>query len=167
MALVCLSLCAITSSDVIAIISLLITSILGIWIGSTVQKNLTNNRALKEYYIGEVKLINDDYSSFLNCLFKSAITSKDIQEWFKVMNIKIETIQSSIVSELDILPEVLANHITMKQYVTNSNEFNSCYQHKSLILTTSTRDRILEIHRDLKNSFVKIIIDINRARIKK
>lgn len=156
-------LCTISLSDWIAIISLLVTSGIGIWIGSTVQRNLTNNRALKEYYIGEIKLINEDYSEFLNCLFKGATTSKDVQEWFKVMNIRIETIQSSIVAELNILPEVLANHITMKQFVTNSNEFNSCYQQNSLILTASTRNTILEIHKNFKNSFVKVIIDINKA----
>lgn len=159
--------CNISTADWINIVSIIITSALGVWIGSTVQRNLTNNRALKEYYIGEIKLINDEYSIFLNCLFKSQSRSKDVQEWFKIMNIKIETIQSSIVQELDILPEVLANHITMKHYVTNTNEFNTCYQENSLILTPQTRNKMLEIHTDLKNSFVKIIIEINRSRIKK
>jgi hypothetical protein len=157
----------ITTSDWIQIVGIIMTSLIGIWIGSTVQGNLTNNRALKEYYISEIKSINDDYSLFLKCLFKNEVTSKIAQEWFKVMNIRIETIQSSILNELDTMPEILANHITMKQFVTDTDEFDSCYKKDSLVLNPGTRNHVLELHKFLKNSIVKTIIDINRAKRKK
>ena len=154
------------TSEWIDVVGIFLTSGIGIWIGSTVQKNLTNNRALKEFYISEIKLINDDYSGFLKCLFKGEISSKTAQEWFKVMNMRIETIQDSIISETDVLPEILANHITIKQFVTHTEEFDAYYRQKALILNPSTRNTILDLHKRLKNSFVKSIIGINRAHIK-
>ncbi len=58
-----LMICCIQGSDWIAIIDIVITSIIGIWIAVAVQNNLTKSRYLKEYFINEVKDIRDLYKS--------------------------------------------------------------------------------------------------------
>jgi hypothetical protein len=151
-------------SDYIDIISLVVTSSIGIWIGVSVQKNITTNRGLVEFYIGEIKIINQEYSNFLSELFNGGCSSSKIQEWFKIMNIKIETIQESIVKELQVYPEILASHITMKQFVTGTEEFNAKYSNTCFNPTPIIKGRILEIHSNLKCAFVKSIIDINKAK---
>jgi hypothetical protein len=153
----------ITTSDWIDIISLVATSSIGIWIGVTFQKNLTKNRSLKEYFINEIRLMNEEYSSFLSTLYTERTSSRSVQEWFKIMNIKIETIEVSIVSQMNVLPEILYQHIRMKQFVTSTVEFNTYYQQNTLHLTPPTKNSILQIHSDFKKTVVKAIIDINKV----
>lgn len=152
-----------TNSDWISLINIFITSCIGVWIGVVVQKNLTTNRALKEYFVSEINGINLSYTSFMKLLYTNKLSSKGVQEWFKIMNIRIEIAEESIKSQLNIKPTILSNHVKLKQYVTNLEEFNNCYKKEKLMLLLTSRNEILEMNRGIKNSIVKIVVDINKA----
>lgn len=162
------SLCIITNSistsDWVDIVSILVNSIIGIWIGYTVQVNLTKNRALKDYFIEEIKTINGSYSTFLSCLYKGVSNSKDVKDWFKVMTIKIEAFENSLKSELCINTNLLVQHNKLKQYLTEVDEFNDHYKKPHLTLSALTKSTLLDEHKNLKNIIIKIIIDINKAK---
>lgn len=155
-----------SNSDWIDIINILVTSIIGIWIGLVVQRNLTTNRAVKEYFISEISAINSTYMAFLNNLYKGNLSSRNIQEWLKIMNIRIEIVEESIQSRLKVKSLILSNHIKLKQFVTSLEEFNNSYANNKLMLSVTNRNELLEMNRCLKNSFVKIVVDINKASTK-
>src|SRR5688500_6538382 len=115
------------TADWIALFDIAVTSIIGIWIARTVQNSFATRRALKEHYINEIKSVSAEYNTFLNLLYGNTGNSKNIQQWFKIMNIKLETIEQSIHFELIVDPNVLQNHIILKQFVTGSHEFNTFY----------------------------------------
>ena len=48
-------------SDWISVCNLIVTSFIGIWLALIVQKNFTINRAIKDYYIQEVKDVRKLY----------------------------------------------------------------------------------------------------------
>ncbi|MGN6601471.1 MAG: hypothetical protein ACTHK8_03415 [Ginsengibacter sp.] len=153
-----------SASDWIAIVNIIITSLIGVWIGLIVQKNLTTNRAVKDYFISEVNGINSSYMTFLNRLYKDRLSAKYIQEWLKVMNIRIEVAENSMKSYLKVRPEVLENHISLKKFITSCNEFNSGYKNPNITFEVATKNYMLEMNRSLKNAFVKIVVDINKAK---
>jgi hypothetical protein len=154
----------ISISDWISISEILITSCIGIWIGISVQKNLTNNRALKEYFIIESQEIKKAYSNFLNCTYKGNSSSKSISEWFKIMTIRIDTFQGFLKKELVITPRVLPSHNNLKRYITGTDEFNNNYNLPQIELSVLTRNRIIELHSEIVKAITQNVISINRAK---
>lgn len=71
-----LSLC---KSDWIAVLNLVVTTIIGIWLAVIVQKNFTINRAIKDYYIQEIKDVRKLYVDFLNNIYKGKASAKTIK----------------------------------------------------------------------------------------
>lgn len=154
-------------SDWIAIINILVTSIIGVWIGLVVQKNLTTNRAVKDYFINEMNAINSSYMAFICKLYKCKLSARSIQEWLKVMNIRIEVAENAIKTHLKVNPQILDNHVTLKQFITSLEEFNNGYKDPFIILSTRSKQKILEQNRSLKNAFANVIVDINKANNRK
>lgn len=68
-------------SDWISVCNLIVTSAIGIWLALIVQKNFTINRAIKDYYIQEIKDVRKLYVDF----FKQCVQRKDFCKKYKRM----------------------------------------------------------------------------------
>lgn len=151
----------------VSIVDVLITSGLGLWIGVTFQKNLSNNRALKDYYKEEIQLLNGELSSFTDQLLAGKCNAQDLKEWFKVITIKAETLQNSIIVQLkDVYPGVLKEIIDLKQFVTGTSEFNTQYNNEYLTLDVQSRNKVLEHQKCIKEGIVSLIVFMNRASVR-
>ncbi len=155
-----------TLSNWISILDIFITSIIGVWIGVSVQRNLTTNRAVKEYFINENRNIKEKYNKFMNDLYCNRISSEQIKEWFKIMTIKINTFEGFIANEYKLKPEISNIHNNLKYMITDSEDFNTQYKNKQIKFSAITKNEILMFHSDLSNSLTKLIIEINRANRK-
>lgn len=89
-------------SDWISVCNLIVTSFIGIWLALIVQKNFTINRAIKDYYIQEVKDVRKLYVDFLNNVYKGKISAKNIKEWFKIVSNRINCVERSLNDSLKI-----------------------------------------------------------------
>lgn len=154
---------SINISDWISIANILVTSSIGIWIVTAVQKNFTINRSVKEYFISECQEIRKQYTEFLNCLFKESRSSKSSVEWFRLMTIKINNYEAFLKDEFNFEPRISKTHNEIKQYVTDVDEFNDCFNKPNLVLTPTTRRKILEMHKEFTKELTKNVIEINRA----
>src|ERR1035437_4576625 len=114
-------------SDWISITNIVVTSLIGLWIGISVRRNFTISRAVKDYFILECHEIKKDYREFLNCLYKDSKSSKSIIEWFKIMTIKIDIFENFLKDEFKVNPNMLQSHNKLKQYITETEEFNESY----------------------------------------
>lgn len=155
-----------TTTDWITILDIVITSTIGIWIGVSVQKNLTTNRAVKEYFINENRDIKEKYNKFMNDLYSNHISSEQIKEWFKIMTIKINTFEGFITNEYRLKPEISSVHNNLKYMITGSDDFNTQYKEKYITFSNSTKNEILLFHTDLSNCLTKLVIETNRANRK-
>lgn len=155
-----------TTSDWIAVCDILITSIIGVWIGVSVQKNLTTNRAVKEYFINENREIKEKYNKFMNDLYSNRNSSEQIKEWFKIMTIKITTFEGFITNEYRLKPEISNIHNNLKYMITGSDDFNTQYKEDHITFSNSTKNEILIFHTDLSNCLTKLVIETNRANRK-
>ena len=62
-------------SDIIDAIALVVT----VWIAIVVQRNLTKNRYLKDYFINELKGLREEYRVFFIDLQNQELNSKSIK----------------------------------------------------------------------------------------
>lgn len=147
----------------IAITDILITVSLGIWIGISVNRNFTNNRAIKEYFITESQSIRKDYLSFLNCLYKEKGSSRLIIEWFKIMTIKIDVFEKYLKDEFKVDPQILTIHNGLKKFITDSEELNAHYSQEVIKFSPLNKKRIIEESARFSNELTRIVIEINRA----
>ena len=156
-----------THTELIGIANIFVTLSIGSWIGFSVQKNLTTNRAVKEYFINENKDIKDKYNKFINDLYTCKISSEQIKEWFKVMTIKINTFEGFIQDEYKVKPDISTVHNNIKYHLTGSDEFNTQYKNAKITFSSTTKNEILSFHSHLSYNLTKMIIDINKANRKK
>lgn len=152
-----------TPSDWISILDIGLTSVIGIWIGVSVQKNLTTNRAVKEYFINENSEIRNDYIKFIDELYASKLSSEQIKEWFRLMTIKLNTFEGFMKNEYIISPELLSIHNQLKHMLTGSDDFNDQYRSAHITFCSQVKEDILRYRTSLSNSFTKLILEINRA----
>jgi hypothetical protein len=150
-------------SDWISISGIVITSAVGLWIGVSVRRNFTINRSVKDYFISECQDIKKSYGIFLNCLYKDSKSSKSIIEWFKLMSIKIDIFEKFLKEEFKVDPQILITHNQLKQFITETDEFNETFNEPTFKLTSPIKRKIVEIHEGFSKELTKIVIQINKA----
>ena len=156
-------LCGLQISDWIAVVEIIVTSAIGIWVAITVQNNLTKSRYLKEYFINEVKDIRDLYKSFINRLYKSEISAIDIKDWFKVMSERTQNLDKFLGEEYCKFDK----HAEIQQTITSMDEFNENYKEPTISFANSSKKEILKLHSELSCVLTQRIIDINSAKKRK
>lgn len=152
-------------SDWISIINILITSLIGIWIAISVQKNFTKSRYLKEYFINEVKDIRDLYKQFVNQLYKNRISAKDIKDWFKIMSERTQNLDIFIRKKYKIDNSlIVSKHAEIQQEITSMDNFNEQYRETTVSFTNSSKNEILKLYSELNRILIQRVIDINSTK---
>lgn len=157
-----LSLC---KSDWIAVLNLVVTTIIGIWLAVIVQKNFTINRAIKDYYIQEIKDVRKLYVDFLNNIYKGKASAKTIKEWFKIISNRIDCIERSLNDSFYIKDSDIGKiHSEIQNFITGTEDFNNNYRASQLIFSEGTKNDILTYHTKLLKCFTDVVVKINKAK---
>lgn len=152
-------------SDWISILNILVTSIIGIWIAIAVQNNLTKSRYLKEYFINEVKEIRDLYKQFVNQIYKSKVSAKDIKEWFKIMSERTQNFDKFIREKYKIENSlILTKHAEIQKVITSMDDFNEQFKDDTVEFSNSSKNDILRLHSELSCVLTQRVIDINSTK---
>ena len=152
-------------SDWISICNLIITSFIGIWLVLIVQKNLTINRAIKDYYIQEINDVRKLYIDFLNNIYKGNRSAKNIKEWFKIISNRIECVERSLNESFYIKDSNISKiHSEIQNFITGTEDFNNGYRDSKLIFNESTKNEILVFHTNLIKCFIDVVVKINQAK---
>lgn len=159
-------LCSLKNGEIISLVEIIVTIIIGIWIGVSVQKNLTTNRSVKDYFISESKEIRSRYRNFMNDIWSEKSKAKDIKAWFKIMTIRIDIFEKFLSYEYKLDPDITNYHNIIKKYITDTEEFNKNYKKEFIIFEASTKNDFIKLHRDLIKELTRNVIGINRARRK-
>lgn len=150
----------ITVSDVIQIVGLLIT----IWIAIIVQRNLTKNRYLKDYFINELRNVREEYKLFFSELYSSKLNSKDIKNRLKILSMRLRSIDAYIDKNFTTKSSRLVDvHSEFQQYITGEDEFNSQFKAKSIVFSESVKTQILSFQGNIVDSLTQRVVDVNNA----
>ncbi len=150
-------------SDIISVISLIVNSLLAIWVVIILQKNLTNKRYLKDHLITEVKNLREDYKKFLNELYCGNLKPDKITPWFKLMNIKVQGVMKIIYQKYKIDEHYLENYqVELRELVTDLKEFNENYKdNKPIVLDSNSEKELIQFQQNNSSKFNDLIIKIN------
>ena len=91
--------CTMSCSDIISIVDIAITTFVGIWLAIGVQRSLTKNRYLREYFINELNNIREEYRSFFVDIYSGALSAKTIKDRLKIMSLRIGSFDKYIHQE--------------------------------------------------------------------
>jgi hypothetical protein len=155
---------SLSTSDVINLAGIVVNIIIGAAIVFIIQKRLSDDRGVKDYFIKEVCDIKDEYSKFINKLFNSGVTTKHTLEWFKSISTRISQLEHFMEYELQIdSPSILILNRELHQIVTSSTEFNNSFKKTSYSPSNASKNKISDAYKNLKFSFVRAIVIINKA----
>lgn len=153
-----------SSSDWIQIVNILVTISLGYWIGSTVQDSLANNRAVKDYFIEELKNIKSKYDEFLDDLKNSNLSSNQIKESLKMITLKIKKFEEFLHIEFKINSDILKYHNQFKYKITFSDEFNQSFNETKYNLNNDDLHLVYKHQKKILDLFTKTVICINKSQ---
>lgn len=157
--------CKIGLSDWISIVSIIINSLLAVWIVTNIQKNQINKRVLKDFIIKEFIDIRSQYKDKIENLYNSKIHPKPLLPWFKLMNIKVINLMNIANTKYKIDKDLLHPfQIDLRDMITENESFIKAYSGNSEIkLTDSERSRIVQFLQDNSHVFNDLIVKINDA----
>mgnify|MGYP006446217159 CR=1 FL=1 len=153
----------ITINNIISIIGILIQSGIAIWVVRILQKRIEKQRYLKNHLIQEVKLVKDEYKTFLQSLQTGQIRPKYVVPFFKLINTKIEDLNEIMHIKYDFDKyELKEYHIEIRYLITNLEEFNNNYRNNEKIeLSNESLNQLIFFQQRNYNKFNKTIIKIN------
>lgn len=155
-------------SNGIAIADILITSFFGIWIASSLQRNVTKARYIREYFISELMEIRDDYSVFFKELYNSELAAQTISSRLKVISCRINNLDEYIHQYYNIEKTLLKDaHFKFQTYITGTNEFNDQYSCDRVKFEANTILLVTKEQAEIVKAMTQRVLDINSAKTRK
>lgn len=150
----------VTCGDILQLFSLGIT----IWIGIIVQRNLTKKRYLKDFFIGEIKNIREDYKLIFNDMLTNSLSSREIINRFKSLSGRIRTIDETLKQHDHCDSTGLRDaYFEFQQYITGLDDLNSQYKNKHVTFTEVARSKMFEYQGTIIAAIMQKVIEVNNC----
>lgn len=159
------SLFSYSSSDKINVIGIVVNVLIGAIIAIMIQKKLSDDRGVKDYFIRDLEDITSEYKKFRNGLYGDQCTARFMIEWFKNTSMKLNHLEEFLESDLSIkTAELQTYNRKIHQIITNSEPFSVAFKsNDKVVLSNKLRREISEEMEKLKHNIIRTIIAINRA----
>lgn len=150
----------VTVSDILQFVGLIVT----MWIAIVVQKKLTKNCYLKDYFINEIKDLRNEYRILFADIQSSKLNSKTIKDRVKIISLRIKTIEDYSTRYFSIESSNLKLlHSEFQQFITGTDDFNNQYKKITITFSDMTITKILEYQKDIVDELTLCVININNA----
>ena len=158
-----LLLCYLNSSDWINVSGIAVNAILGIAI-ALIIKRISNKRAIKDYFMNEIKNIREDYRKFLIDLFGGKFTFNSTNNWFQVMNMRLINLEETLknIHKISNFGAKDLNH-DLRDIITNHQDFNDAFNKSSVTISQLHKQEIVKKQAEISKSLMDTIIDINNS----
>lgn len=151
-------------SEIISIIDILVTIIVGFWLTRYFSIHDSRSRVLKDYYIDEVKVLQNDVRTFFARLLSNHIPGSELSRWYKSHKNKFYTFDSNIRESFPIeCPRVSEELFKLHHEITNFEEFNNGFSNGEFNFRPQTRKRISELECDALSLLNDYLIQVNSS----
>ena len=152
-------------SDLLAILDIVVTIVIGFVITHMVSVRDSRTRAIKDYYIQELADIKSEINKFYASLFKGDLEAKEIIGWYSAIRNRIDSFDQSVRKTFTIYEGSIAKKLFLNyKYITNSNDFNSNYNQGKIIFRAATKNAIGKNEKQLYTLVERTLYDINNVR---
>ena len=154
-----------TLSDLLAILDIVVTVLIGFVITHMVYVRDSRTRAIKDYYIGELAAIKAEINNFYSQLFKGEYEAKDIISWHSSIRNRINSFDKAVrktfrLYDVDIKERLFLNY----KHITDSEDFNANYSNGKISFGGKSKRDIGYDERKLYLLIDQTLYDINNAR---
>lgn len=145
--------------------AIVVQALLAWWIVRTTQNRVNNRRVLKDYFINEVKVLRDEYATFLNKIHDDSIVPSTVTPYFKMMNIKANSLTKMLHKKYKIEQAILLPYkMVLPDIFTNSPEFNQNFRlNKPILFSDKTKINVIKFQQDYSHLFTDLVMKINEA----
>lgn len=151
-------------SEIISIIDILVTIIVGFWLTRYFSVHDSRSRVLKDYYIDEVKVLQNDVRAFFARLLSNHIPGSELSRWYKSHKNKFDTFDSNIRESFPIeCPNVSDELFKLHHEITNFDEFNNGFSTGAFNFRPQTRKRISELECHALSLLNDYLIQVNNS----
>lgn len=156
-----------STSDWFTLADIIITAAVGIWIATTIQNNFAKTRALKDYFISELTVLQSDYRDFVSKIWNSELDAKSIKDTFKVLSARIDTLNDLMHKTFKIKNTIIKDaHVKFQQELTGVEELGEQYNECSVTLLNTTKTMLMPLHNKIIEAITERVIDINKSKLK-
>lgn len=146
--------------NIISIIEIIVNIILAIYIAKIIQERVNNKRALNDFLISEINELKYHYKDFFSKLYMNKYNFYSINEWFKIMTMRIEILNES--PEFTRIDEILEIHNSIRNSITNSESFNDQFSDTYFEIPTELKHSLISENKKLMLEIFNCIKAINK-----
>ncbi|MDE6449228.1 MAG: hypothetical protein K2L41_04005 [Muribaculaceae bacterium] len=151
-----------SSADFVAIAGVVVSVILSTWVVTWQSRT----RAQRDFFIKEVDCLKTDYSTFIDDIRSSKLSSRQIGAGFKNFSSRIRMLNEVVESEYHISRNnVFKNHGKFQILVTGLQSIEDQYNRESVSLTTDEQTTVMSNFQPLTRSMIDLIVEINKANV--
>ncbi len=151
----------------IAIADIVVTIIVGVVITFYIDRNYNKSRYIREYFIGELKDIKNEYASLFRDVYSGEISSKMLLARLKIFSIRINNFDAHIHKTYKIKNTLLKDaHSKFQQEITFTDEFNEQFKKTKIVFEANTISQLSQLHAEIIKSITQRVLDINSANQK-
>lgn len=152
-------------SDLLAILDIVVTVVIGFVITHMVSVRDSRTRAIKDYYIQELAAIKSEINNFYASLFKGELEAKEIIGWYSAIRNRIDSFDQAVRKTFTIYEGSIAKKLFLNyKYITNSNDFNTNYNQGKIKFRAATKIAIGKNEKQLYMLVERTLYDINNVR---
>ena len=156
-----------STSDWLTLADIIITAVVGIWIATTIQTNFAKTRALKDYFISELTVLQSDYRDFVSKIWNSELDAKSIKDTFKILSARIDTLNDLMHKTFKINNAIIKDaHVKFQQELTGVEELGEQYNERFVTLLNTTKTMLMPLHNKIIEAITERVIDINKSKLK-
>ena len=151
-------------SDFLTLVNIGITLIVGFYLTHWFSVRDSRHRALKDFYINEVKSLSDDIGETFRKLKSGEITGEQFVQWFNSIERRLENLDEDIMEAFPIFLVSIYNPVfEAHMAISNSEDFNNNYRVEHHIYDAETSNLIVEHEEIIYKAIHNVVSSINEC----
>ena len=150
--------------NLLGIVNIIITLYVGFYLTHKLSVRDSRSRALKDFYIDELKGILEELSSTFRELKSGAINGEDFMKWYDTIDSKLEVFDADLRKSFPIMNEKLSE-VVFKAYciITDAEDFNNQFSNRNPSYNAETSDIIAEEESGVYSTIHSLVFEINNS----
>ena len=151
-------------SDFLTLVNIAITLIVGFYLTHWFSVRDSRHRALKDFYIDEVKSLSDEIGETFRKLKSGGITGEQFVQWFGLIERRLEILDKDIEEAFPIFSVSIYNPVfEAHRVISNSEDFNNFFRVEHHIYNAETSNLIVEHEELIYKAIHQTVSNINEC----
>lgn len=151
-------------SDFLSLVNIGVTLVVGFYLTHWLSVRDSRHRALKDFYIDEVKSLSEEIGEIFKKLKSGGITGEQFVQWFNSIERRLDILDADIKIAFPVFCESLYDPVfEAHRIISNSDDFNNFFRTENHIYNAETTNLIVENEERIYKSIHSVVSNINEC----